>query len=134
MTRAEVIGSTIFSVLAIGVVFALGYFVHTPTTKLGAIYGNPSYVNYVYAVSGTTTLATFPGMLHTITFGTMGSSNVLTVYDSNTSTAPSTVMVKVTTASTAPAPFTLTLDSAFANGLTVDDTVTSTLTFDYQQN
>jgi hypothetical protein len=133
MSKSEKLGYIVFMLLCASV---FGFLVtrEAPSPVLGQVYGVPAFVDLVDATSGTSTLAAFGGILHTITFGTMGASNILTVYDSNTSTAPSVVMVKVTTASTAPAPFTLTFDSKFANGLTVNQTVTSTITFDYQQN
>lgn len=129
--------SKILSGIIVVLVLACGFFFFTAKapTKLGAIYGTPAFNDYVDATQATTTLAAYPGILHTILVTTPVANSVITVYDSASSTTASTVVAKITIPASAPAPFELTFDNIFTKGLTVVQSgATSTLTAEYQQN
>ena len=121
--------------IALGIIaaFAIGFYVHTPSAKLGSALYTPTYTDYSDKTQATTTLAAFPGTLHTVIFGNPVAGSVVTICDSATSSSCATVVATLTIPSTT-APFTLTFDNQFTNGLTVyQATATSTITFEYQQ-
>lgn len=132
MTKLQKIISGIIGVLFLFAIIFATYAVR-PTTEpslgSGSLYV-PAYTNTVDAVVATTTLANYPGVLHSITVGTPISGDVVTVYDSATTTA-SVVMAKITENSST---VTLAFDGSFSNGLTIQQTASSTLTANYQQN
>ena len=130
LTKGEKISIAVVIVLLAGLLGFLSVKV-APSPSLGAgTYQIPSYAYSLDATSATTTLAAFPGTLHTIVFGTPVSGDVVTVYDSNTSTAPTAVIAKITTTSST---VFLLFDTSFTSGLTIQQSVTSTLTASYQQ-
>ena len=119
------------------IVVGLGFLIFRPAKAptLGSVYSSPAFNDYTDATMATTTLANYPGILHTILVTTPVANSVITVYDSASSTTASTVVAKITIPSSAPAPFELTFDNIFNNGLTIQQsTATSTLTAEYQQN
>ena len=130
--------SKILSGSIVILVVAFGFFFFTPKapTKLGGVYGTPAFNDYTDAAQGTTTLAAFPGVLHTLTVTTPVASSVIKVCDSATSSSCAVVVATITIPSTPiTAPFTLTFDNIFNNGLTIQQsTATSTLTAEYQIN
>ena len=134
MTRSEKLGSAILIILLGVGLFAFLVLVRkgpsSPSLR-GATYQISTYVYALDATQATTTYAAFPGTLHTIVVGTAVSSDVISVYDSNTSTAPTTLMAKITTTSSTPQ--SLTFDASFTSGLTIQQSATSTLTASYQQ-
>ena len=131
MTRGEKIGIAVFILFVAGV-FAFLVAKEAPSPSLGAgTYQIPTYAYSLDATQATTTYAAFPGTLHTIVIGTAVSGDVISVYDSNTSTAPTTLMAKITTTSSTPQ--SLTFDASFTSGLTIQQSATSTLTASWQQ-
>ena len=113
----------------------MGYQAKQSGQKLGGVYGVSAFNDYTDATLATTTLATYPGILHTIVVGTPVANSVITVCDSATSSSCAKVVATITIPSSAPAPFELTFDNIFASGLTVAQSgATSTLTAEYQQN
>lgn len=131
--RQKLYGSVcvIFSVA----LFAFLIKVESPDSSLGAAsLNNPAYVTTSTATQATTTLFTFPGVLHTISITKPVSGSVITIYDSATTTAP-TIAPLVITVPASSTPFTLTIDGIFNNGLTIQQsTATSTVNINYQQN
>ena len=129
--------SKILSGIIVVLVLACGFFFFTAKapTKLGSVYSSPAFNDLTDATLVTTTLATYPGILHTILVTTPVANSVITVYDSASSTTASTVVAKITIPASAPAPFELTFDNIFTKGLTIQQaTATSTLTAEFQQN
>jgi hypothetical protein len=129
--------SKILSGIIVVLVLACGFFFFTAKapTKLGSVYGVSAFNDYTDATLATTTLANYPGILHTILVTTPVANSVITVYDSASSTTASTVVAKITVPATAANPFELTFDNIFTKGLTIQQaTATSTLTAEYQQN
>ena len=129
---------TIFNVIkvAIGLVIIALFFRGTPTApaKLGSSqYGVPAFDDFQDATSATTTLATFPAILHTIVVTQPVSNSVISVYDAaSTSTATTAIITITIPSSTTQTPFTLTFDNINVNGLTISQaTATSTLTVEY---
>ena len=138
MTKLEIAFQSVKVAIGIFLAFLAFGYTHQPV-KLGQVYGVPAYEDFSYSTSATTTLARFPGNLHTIVIGTPVANSVITVYDVATSTsaivASSTAVVEITIPATATAPFSLSFDNRFYNGLTVVQSgATSTLTAEYQQN
>jgi hypothetical protein len=134
MSKTEIIFQSVKVAIGIFLAFMVFGYVH-PAQKLGSVYGNPSFDDYTSATLATTTLAAFPGILHTIVVATPIANSVITVYDSASSTTASTTVAKITIPSTAPAPFSLSFDNSMYSGLTVAQSgATSTLTAEYQQN
>ena len=137
MSKAEYIFQSVKVALGIFIAFLVFGYVK-PVQKLGSVYGNPAFNDYTYAVSATTTLATYPGILHVINVTTPVASSVIKVYDlaTSTSVASSTPIATIAIPSTPiTAPFNLTFDNIMVNGLTVVQSgATSTLTAEYQQN
>lgn len=132
MTKSEKISIAVVIVLLAGLLGFLS-FKEAPSPSLGAgTYQIPSYVYSLDATQATTTYASFPGTLHTLVVGTAVQGDVITVYDSATTTALSTVIAKITVASTSQ-PLSLSFDTVFVNGLTIQQSATSTLTAAWQQ-
>jgi len=127
-------------IVGLAVLFAVGLFAYNSfhaTQKLGQIYGVPAFNDYTDATQATTTLATYPGILHTILVTTPVASSVITVFDavSSSTATTSNIIAKITIPATASNPFELTFDNIFTKGLTIQQsTATSTLTAEYQQN
>ena len=135
MSKAEYIFQSVKVALGIFIAFLVFGYVK-PVQKLGSVYGSPAFNDYTDAASATTTLATYPGILHVINVTTPVASSVITVYDSASSTTASTTVAKISIPSTPiTAPFTLTFDNIMVNGLTVVQSgATSSITAEYQQN
>ena len=135
MSKLEIFFQSLKVLIGVFLAVLVFNYVH-PVQKLGSVYGNPSFDDYTLATLATTTLAAFPGILHTIVVTTPVASSVITVYDSASSTTASTTVAKITIPSTPiTAPFSLSFDNSFYNGLTVVQSgATSTLTAEYQQN
>jgi hypothetical protein len=134
MTKLEIAFQSLKVVLGVFIAVLVFGYTHQPA-KLGSVYGSPAFNSKTDAVSATTTLATYPGILHTIVVGTPVANSVITVCDSATSSSCAKVVATITIPSSAPAPFELTFDNIFASGLTVAQSgATSTLTAEYQQN
>ena len=128
----------IMVLVALLVVFGLGFYARQPApAKLqGALY-SPVFQDYADSTSATTTLAAWPGTLHTVTIATPVANSVINVFDAaTTSTATTSRLVATITLPVATStPFTLTFDNAMVYGLTVSQSVgTSTITAEYQQN
>jgi len=138
MTKLEIAFQSVKVAIGIFVAFLVFGYVH-PATKLGAgVYGTPAFNDYLDSTSATTTLANYPGILHTISVTVPAANSIISVYDSATTTiVTSTVLVAsikipATVSST---PFTLTFDNIFTQGLTVlQSGASSTLTAEFQQN
>ena len=130
--------SKILSGIIVVLVVAFGFFFFTAKapTKLGSVYGTPAFNDYTDAVSATTTLATYPGILHAIVVGTPVASSVIKVYDAASTSTATTLIATISIPSTPiTAPFTLLFDNIQASGLTVAQSgATSTFTAEYQQN
>jgi hypothetical protein len=135
MSKLEIAFQSLKVVLGIFIAVLVFGYTHQPA-KLGAgVYGTPAFNDYTDATLATTTLANYPGILHTILVTTPVANSVITVYDSASSTTASTVVAKITVPATATNPFELTFDNIFTKGLTIQQaTATSTLTAEYQQN
>jgi hypothetical protein len=130
--------SKILSGIIVVLVLACGFFffTHQPV-KLGQVYGVSAFNDYVDSTSATTTLATYPGILHTILVNTPIANSVIKIIDANSTTtaASGTVIATITVPSTAANPFELTFDNIMTKGLTVVQSgATSTLTAEFQQN
>ncbi len=137
MTKLETIFQSIKVLIGIFIAVVLFGFTKAsaPTQKLGSVYGTPSFNDYTDAALATTTLANYPGILHTITVASPATSSVITVYDAASTSTASTVVATITIPSTAVAPFTLTFDNIQTKGLTVVQSgATSTITAEYKQN
>lgn len=134
MTKLE---KTLLGLFAL-VLFGIAIYSVRPTTQpslgSGSLYV-PAYVNLNFATTTTTTVANFPGVFHSLTIATPISGNVITIYDSATTTSPTVIMAKITEpSSTTIVPVTLQFDGSFVNGLTIQQTASSSLTVNYQQN
>lgn len=107
-----------------------------PKTLGSSVLNIPVYSNTQITTSPTTTIAAYPGVLHSVTFNAPVSNSVVTVYDSATTTTPTTILETITIpSSSAQTPFTLVYDGNFTKGLTVVQTgASSTFTVNYQQN
>ena len=130
--------SKILSGIIVVLVLACGFFFFTAKApvKLGGVYGVSAFNDYTDATLATTTLATYPGILHTIVVGTPVASSVIKVYDAASTSTATTLIATISIPSTPiTAPFTLLFDNIQASGLTVAQSgATSTLTAEYQQN
>ena len=80
MSKLEIAFQSVKVALGIFIAFLVFGYVK-PVQKLGSVYGNPAFNDYTYAVSATTTLATYPGILHVINVTTPVASSVIKVYD-----------------------------------------------------
>lgn len=119
------------------IVVGLGFLIFRPAKAptLGSVYSSPAFNDYTDATMATTTLANYPGILHTILVTTPVANSVITVYDAASTSTATTVIAKITVPSTAANPFELTFDNIQTKGLTVVQSgATSTLTAEYQQN
>jgi hypothetical protein len=112
------------------------YGVTRPVAKLGQVYGVSAFNDYTDATLATTTLANYPGILHTLTVTTPVASSVINVYDAASTSTATTLVATISIPSTPiTAPFTLLFDNIHTKGLTVVQSgATSTLTAEYQQN
>lgn len=133
MTKSDKIIAAIVIILLASV---LGFLIKvespSPSLGSGSLYV-PAYIDY-YTSSASTTLATFPGVLHTIVIGKAAAGSVITVYDSSSSSVLTTILTSITIPNATTTPFYVELDSNTANGLTVTQSgATSTLTLTYQQ-
>ena len=139
MTKLEIAFQSVKVALGIFLAFLAFGYTHQPV-KLGQIYGVSAFNDYVDSTSATTTLASYPGILHTITVTTPVANSVITVYDVATTTAAAVASSSVVASIKIPAtvsstPFTLLFDNIFTKGLTVlQSGASSTLTAEYQQN
>lgn len=126
---------TSFGIILVVALFALLLKQESPSPSLGATsLANPAYVVTSTATSATTTIYSFAGVLHTLTVTKPTASDVITVYDSATTTSPTIAPIVITIpASPTSTPVTLTFDGIFNNGLTVQQSATSTITVTYQQ-
>jgi len=84
MTRLEILFQSVKVALGIFIAFLVFGYVK-PVQKLGSVYGNPAFNDYVDAVAPTTTLANYPGILHVIDVTSPVASSIITVYDSASS-------------------------------------------------
>jgi hypothetical protein len=135
MTTLE---KTLVGIATLIIFFAsfLGGQVLDKSNKLGVgAFQIPTYNYLTDLTSATTTLATYPGTIHSVTVATPVANSVITIYDSASSTTASTVVARITVPSAAPAPFTLLFDTSLTQGLTVVQTgASSTMTISYKQN
>lgn len=133
MTKSQKIVASILGIFFVALIIFVVYAVR-PTTQpslgSGSLYV-PAYVTTFDATTTTSTIANFSGVLHSITIGTPASGDVVTVYDSATTTSPTVVMAKITESSTT---VSLQFDGVFVNGLTIQQSVTSSLSVNYQQD
>ena len=136
MSKLEIAFQSVKVAIGVFLAFLAFGYTHQPV-KLGEIYGVSAFNDYVDATSATTTLATYPGILHTINVTTPVANSVIAVYDAvSSSTATTTNRIAlITLPATTTTPFTLIFDNIFAKGLTVSQSgASSTLTAEYQQN
>lgn len=134
MTKREKVFIGLFALIVFGVAIYSTRPITEPSFGSASLYV-PTYVNALDAAVATTTIANFPGVLHSVTIDTPISGNVITVYDSASTSTASVVIAKITEpSSTTIAPVTLQFDGSFINGLTITQTASSTLTVNYQQN
>lgn len=133
MTKLNKIFLALFAIVIIGIAF---YAIRPPSSpSFGATsLNNPAYVVTSSAQSATTTIYSFAGVLHTLTITKPVAGDVITVYDSATTTAPSIAPIIITIPSSPTStPVTFLFDGIFNNGLTIQQSATSTLSVTYQQ-
>jgi hypothetical protein len=135
MSKLEIAFQSLKVVLGIFIAVLVFGYTHQPA-KLGSVYGSPAFNDYTDATLATTTLANYPGILHTLTVTTPVASSVIKVYDAASTSTATTLIATISIPSTPiTAPFTLLFDNIQASGLTVAQSgATSTFTAEYQQN
>ena len=124
MTKLEIAFQSVKVLIGVFIAVVIFGFVHPATapTKLGQVYGVSAFNDLTDATLATTTLATYPGILHTILVTTPVANSVITVYDSaNNAVIPATLATgTVTFGSTTTATSTATGTYAIlVNGLTI---------------
>jgi hypothetical protein len=123
---ASFIGGQVLNVKA--PTFGNAYGLYTPT------YNDTYFASTSASTSVGTLIDAFPGLLHTISIETPLTGSIIAIYDTNSSTVQvgtTTLIAKFTI--TTSSPFSVILDTSFANGLVVDQTAaTSTMTFSWK--
>ena len=133
MTKADKILLGVALILTLGIVVYISRPATAPT--FGAGLNVAAFSTTSTATQATTTLYAFAGTLHTISVTKPVSGSVITIYDSATTTAPTVAPLVITITTSTVAPFTLTIDGEFNNGLTIQQsTATSTINVTYQGN